>query len=221
MPERDRFFHIRQRMVDEQIARRGGSDARVLAAMRDLPRHLFVDPELYDEAYADHPLPIGNGQTISQPYIVGLMSACLDLKGDEKVLEIGTGSGYQAALLGKLSREVHSVELVPRLAEKARGILEGLGIRNVYVHEGDGSLGWPEEAPYDRIIATAAAPRVPDAYLGQLKPGGKMVIPVGARWRQMLELWTRKGEEVVKEEILPVVFVPLLGAEGWQDFGNS
>ncbi len=217
MAERDPFSHIRQRMVDEQIARRGVSDARVLKAMRDLPRHHFVDPELHDEAYADHPLPIGAGQTISQPYIVALMTACLDLMGDEKVLEIGTGSGYQAALLGKLAREVHTVELVPRLAEKARGILEGLGIRNVHVHVGDGSLGWPEEAPYDRIIATAAAPRVPDAYLEQLKEEGKMVIPVGARWRQMLELWTRKGKEGIKEEILPVVFVPLLGAEGWQD----
>ena len=217
MAERDPFYHNRQRMVDEQIARRGVSDARVLKAMRDLPRHHFVDPELHDEAYADHPLPIGAGQTISQPYIVALMTACLDLMGDEKVLEIGTGSGYQAALLGKLAREVHTVELVPRLAEKARGILEGLGIRNVHVHVGDGSLGWPEEAPYDRIIATAAAPRVPDAYLEQLKEEGKMVIPVGARWRQMLELWTRKGKEGIKEEILPVVFVPLLGAEGWQD----
>jgi len=220
MPERDDFYHARQRMVEDQITRRGVSDARVLKAMRALPRHLFVDSEFHDEAYADHPLPIGDGQTISQPYIVALMTASLDLKGDEKVLEIGTGSGYQAALLGRLAREVHTVELVPRLAENARGILEGLRIRNVSVHVGDGSLGWPDEAPFDRIIATAAAPRVPDAYLGQLKPDGKMVIPVGARWRQMLELWTRQGDEPIKEEILPVVFVPLLGAEGWQDLDN-
>jgi len=220
MPERDPFYHARQRMVEDQITRRGVSDARVLKAMRALPRHLFVDSEFHDEAYADHPLPIGDGQTISQPYIVALMTASLDLKGDEKVLEIGTGSGYQAALLGRLAREVHTVELVPRLAENARGILEGLRIRNVSVHVGDGSLGWPDEAPFDRIIATAAAPRVPDAYLGQLKPDGKMVIPVGARWRQMLELWTRQGDEPIKEEILPVVFVPLLGAEGWQDLDN-
>jgi protein-L-isoaspartate(D-aspartate) O-methyltransferase len=220
MPERDAFYKARQRMVEDQIGRRGVSDARVLEAIRALPRHLFIDPEYHDEAYADHPLPIGDGQTISQPYIVALMTACLGLKGDEKVLEIGTGSGYQAGLLGRLAREVHTVELVSRLAVKARSILEGLGINNVHVHVGDGSLGWPEEAPYDRIITTAAAPRVPDAYLEQLKPDGKMVIPVGARWRQMLELWTRQGDEPVKEEILPVVFVPLLGAEGWQDFGN-
>jgi len=151
---------------------------------------------------------------------VALMTSSLDLQGDEKVLEIGTGSGYQAALLGKLAGAVHTVELIPELAEKARAVLKLLGIDNVLVHVGDGSLGWPADAPYDRIITTAAAPQVPDVYLEQLKPGGRLVIPVGSRWRQMLELWTLMGEEPVKEEILPVVFVPLLGAKGWQDTAN-
>ncbi len=220
MPENDAFYQARQRMVENQIVRRGVSDTRVLEAMRVLPRHLFVEEQYHDEAYDDHPLPIGDGQTISQPYIVALMTSSLDLQGDEKVLEIGTGSGYQAALLGKLAGAVHTVELIPELAEKARAVLKLLGIDNVLVHVGDGSLGWPADAPYDRIITTAAAPQVPDVYLEQLKPGGKLVIPVGARWRQMLELWTLMGEEPVKEEILPVVFVPLLGAKGWQDTAN-
>lgn len=204
-------------MVENQIIRRGVSDERVLDAMRRIPRHLFVGEDLYHEAYDDNPLPIGSGQTISQPYIVALMTSWLDLAGTEKVLEIGTGSGYQAALLAALAGEVHSIERIPRLAEKASMVLEQLGFNNIQIHIGDGSLGWPEEAPYDRIIATAAAPEVPDVYEQQLKPGGKMIIPVGSRWRQMLELWQKSEDGVIKEEVLPVVFVPLLGAKGWQD----
>ena len=217
MQQFDEFAQVRLKMVEEQIQRRGVKDVRVLEDMRVLPRHLFVDADLSDEAYADHPLPIGYGQTISQPYIVAFMTASLGLRGQEKVLEIGTGSGYQAALLGRLAKEVHTVERVPQLAERAQIVLERLGIRNVSVHVGDGSLGWPEMSPYECIITTAAAPQVPDVFLEQLAPNGKMIIPVGTRWRQVLELWTRTDQGFEKEEILPVVFVPLLGAKGWQD----
>lgn len=217
MPEHDIYQEERHRMVTDQIIRRGVDDQRVLDAMRKIPRHLFVDEAYYREAYDDHPLPIGHGQTISQPYIVALMTSHLHLKGNEKVLEIGTGSGYQAALLAELAAEVHSIERVPSLAEKARRVLDGLGYENVHIHVGDGSLGWPEEAPYNGIITTAAAPDVPDSFVHQLEIGGKIIIPVGSRWRQMLMLWTRLEKGIKKEEVLPVVFVPLLGEKGWQD----
>jgi len=217
MPEQDTYQEARHRMVADQIIRRGVDDQRVLDAMRKIPRHLFVDETYYKEAYDDHPLPIGHGQTISQPYIVALMTSHLNLKGNEKVLEIGTGSGYQAALLAELAAEVHSIERVPFLAEKARRVLDELGYENVYIHVGDGSLGWPEEAPYQCIITTAAAPDVPDVYVQQLAIGGKIIIPVGSRWRQMLMLWTKLEKGIKKEEVLPVVFVPLLGEKGWQD----
>jgi len=206
-------------MVENQISGRGISDARVLKAMRDIPRHKFVPEHLIDEAYADYPLPIGGGQTISQPYIVALMTERLELKGDENLLEIGTGSGYQAAILSKLADVVHTVELRPELAERAEKTFREMGIDNVHIHVGDGTLGWEEGAPYDGIIATAAAPRVPKSFFGQLKQGGKIVIPVGARWRQVLELWTKTEEGMKKEEVLPVAFVPLLGKNGWQDSG--
>ena len=217
MPEHDIYQEERHRMVADQIIRRGVDDQRVLSAMRKIPRHMFVDEAYYKEAYEDHPLPIGHGQTISQPYIVALMTSHLHLKGDEKVLEIGTGSGYQAALLAELAAEIHSIERVAFLAEKARQVLDELGYENVHIHVGDGSLGWPEEAPYDCIITTAAAPDVPDVYVQQLATGGKIIIPVGSRWRQMLVLWTKLEKGIKKEEVLPVVFVPLLGEKGWQD----
>lgn len=204
-------------MVERQIEARGIKDAHVLEVMRQIPRHQFVPTDNVRRAYMDNPLPIGAGQTISQPYIVALMTSELVLNGSEKILEIGTGSGYQAAVLSKLALVVHTVERMPKLAERARSVLESLGYNNVFVHVGDGTLGWPEEAPFDRIIATAAAPKVPPPLLDQLRIGGRLIIPVGSRWRQVLELWTREENGYLKNEILPVVFVPLLGEEGWQD----
>jgi len=204
-------------MVENQIAGRGITDKRVLEAMREVPRHEFVTDHLKEEAYADHPLPIGGGQTISQPYIVALMTEHLRLRGNENVLEIGTGSGYQAAVLSELAGVIHTIELRPELAERAENTFREMGINNVHVHVGDGTLGWEDEAPYDGVIATAAAPKVPDAFFEQLKVGGRIVIPVGARWRQVLEVWTKTDAGMEKEEILPVAFVPLLGENGWQD----
>ena len=204
-------------MVEHQILARGITDARVLAAMRSVPRHAFVPEKYASEAYEDHPLPVGAGQTISQPYIVALMTSRLRLSGKEKVLEIGTGSGYQAAILAQLAGEVHSIERIPELAENAVKTLKALGIKNVFVHSGDGSLGWPEAAPYDRIIVTAAAPAVPEELTEQLKPGGRLVIPVGERWNQMLEEWDRTNDGLEKLDVLPVVFVPLLGKKGWKE----
>ena len=205
-------------MVENQIAARGIKDARVLKAFHEIPRHLFVARGLQNDAYSDHPLPIGLGQTISQPYIVALMTKYLDLIGNEKVLEIGTGSGYQAAILAVLADEVHSVERIEKLAISARKNLEKAKVENVFIHVGDGSLGWPETAPYDAVLVTAASPEVPAALFEQLKGGGKLIIPVGARWRQMLQLWEKVSDKrTVKKEILPVVFVPLKGKFGWQD----
>jgi protein-L-isoaspartate(D-aspartate) O-methyltransferase len=217
MKMRDPFSQARMAMVENQIISRGITDARVLAAMRTVPRHAFIPDQFLEEAYEDHPLPVGEGQTISQPFIVALMTSHLELAGSEKVLEIGTGSGYQAAILARLAKEVHSVERIPELASKAEATIKELGIRNVAVHVGDGSLGWPENEPYDRIIVTAAAPAVPVNLTDQLKPGGKIIIPVGARWHQMLEVWEKTALGMDKKEILPVVFVPLLGQKGWQE----
>jgi protein-L-isoaspartate(D-aspartate) O-methyltransferase len=217
MENHDRFAAERRRMVQTQIAARGVIDERVLKAMRSIPRHAFVPQEYQDESYQDHPLPIGHGQTISQPYMVGLMTALLELRGDEKILEIGTGSGYQAAVLGALAAEVYSMERIPELSLRAGEILTGLGFDNVTLHVGDGSLGWPGAAPYDGMLVTAGAPALPSALAAQLKEGGHLVIPVGERLRQILQVWTKFEGKLVKEEILPVVFVPLKGAQGWQD----
>lgn len=217
MDAQQEIWRLRQKMVKEQIESRGIKNERVLDAFRAVPRHEFVPRELRVEAYQDHPLPIGNGQTISQPYIVALMTEGLNLDGSEKVLEIGTGSGYQAAILSILAREVHSVERVPELAEAARAKLHRLGYRNVTVHEGDGTLGWPTEAPYDGILITAAAPMMPPGLVGQLAQGGRLVAPIGSRWRQTLEVWVKREGQVTRQEILPVVFVPLIGEEGWQE----
>ena len=211
------FSKDRLDMVESQIKRRGINNERVLQAFRTIPRHLFV-PEIYQaDAYADHPLPIGNGQTISQPYIVALMTSTLKLMGNEKVLEIGTGSGYQTAILANLAKEVHSVERISQLSDLAERNLRVLGMDNIYLHVGDGSLGWPDTAPYDRILITAAAPEIPEIILKQLKVNGLVVGPVGGRWRQMLEVWVKEKKRIKKEKILPVVFVPLRGAHGWQD----
>lgn len=212
----DEYTLKREQMVSGQIVRRGVKNQRVLDAMRSVPRHLFVNPEMRDFAYADYPLPIGYEQTISQPYIVGLMTSLLDLKGKEKVLEIGTGSGYQAAVLSLLAQEVHSIELIAPLAAQAEALLKQLGYSNVKVHLSDGSLGWQEDAPYDSILVTASAPRVPPPLLHQLYPNGKLVIPVGWQGYQTLELWTQENGVWQSEEILPVAFVPLRGVHGWK-----
>lgn len=202
-------------MVQDQIASRYVKDPRVLAAMRLTPRHCFVLPEYRPYAYNDCPLPIGYSQTISQPYIVAFMTEQLELHGSEKVLEVGTGSGYQAAILSHLAREVITVERLPELAAAASRVLTELGYDNVTVKIGDGSLGLLEQAPYDAIIVTAAAPRVPQALLDQLEDGGRLVIPVGSRGGQNLERWEKKGQDLDHETILPVAFVPLLGKDGW------
>jgi protein-L-isoaspartate(D-aspartate) O-methyltransferase len=217
MNEEDRYAIERERMIKDQFLTRDIVDKRVLRAMRQVPRHRFVPKDHRHLAYADCPLPIGQNQTISQPYIVALMTQMLALRGYEKVLEIGTGSGYQAAVLSRLAREVYTVERHERLAEQAREVLAQLNIDNVYFHVGDGSQGWPEHAPYDAIIATAAAPRAPRPLLDQLADGGRLVIPVGGRSGQFLERWVRFGDKFESEQGVPVAFVPLLGEHGWKE----
>ena len=209
----DKFTKARERMVSEQIERRGIHDSRLLDALRTVPRHDFVLQDSLDLAYDDRPLPIGFRQTISQPYIVALMTYLLELKGGERVLEVGTGSGYQAAILSKLVGEVHSVELVPELAQNAREKL--FDYTNVTVHFGDGSLGWPEAAPYNGILVAAAAPKTPQRLLDQMADDGKLVIPVGGRTMQILEIWTRKGNKYTTNSVTSVAFVPLRGEQGW------
>ena len=192
-------------------------DGLVLQAMRTVPRHLFVPPEYRHLAYTDGPLPIGYGQTISQPYIVALMSQLLELKGQERLLEVGTGSGYQAAVLAHLAQDVHTIERFPELARQAERVLNELGCENVRVHVGDGTAGLLEFAPYHGIIVTAAAPHVPRALLDQLAGNGRLVIPVGERGSQFLERWTRRDDDFQAEEVIPVAFVPLVGQFGWKD----
>jgi protein-L-isoaspartate(D-aspartate) O-methyltransferase len=211
----DRYAIDRERMVAEQFIARDIADRRVLLAMRRVPRHRFVPPDHRHLAYADSPLPIGQNQTISQPYIVALMTQMLGLKGSEVVLEIGTGSGYQAAVLALLAKEVHTIERHQRLADRAAEILVELGYENVRIHVSDGSQGWPENAPYDAIIATAAAPRAPQPLLDQLAEGGRLVIPIGGRGGQHLERWVRSGGRFESEQGAPVAFVPLVGEHGW------
>ena len=207
----DRLARLRNRMVDEQIVARGVKDQRVLAAMRKVPRHLFVPENLIPEAYDDTPLPIGHGQTISQPYIVALMTELLQLSGDEKVLEVGTGSGYQAAVLGELAKEVYTIEIVEPLARQAAERLRELGYTNVHVRHGDGYDGWPEQAPFDGIIVTAAPEQIPKPLLEQLKPGGRLVIPVGA-WSQDLLVVTKSPDgKITRQVVIPVRFVPMTG----------
>jgi protein-L-isoaspartate(D-aspartate) O-methyltransferase len=198
----------RETMVDRQIGARGVSDRRVLAAMRKVPREHFVPADVAPLAYTDQPLPIGHGQTISQPYIVAYMSEALQIAETEKVLEIGTGSGYQAAILGELAREVYTIEIVPDLAERARTTLESLGYANVHVRAGDGYAGWPEEAPFDAIIVTAAPDHVPQPLVDQLAVGGRLVIPVGS-FDQQMRILTRTPDGIHESRTLPVRFVPL------------
>ena len=200
----------RTRMIDSQLRARGIADKRVLDAMQKVPRHLFVPEEYRSRAYDDSPLPIGHDQTISQPYIVGYMSEALELRPTDRVLEIGTGSGYQAAILGELAGDVYTIEIVPQLAERARAALEAAGYRNVHVRHGNGYLGWPEAAPFDRIIVTAAPEKIPQALVDQLAVGGIMVVPVGAVYDDQVMTIVRKTEKgVVTRETLPVRFVPM------------
>ena len=211
------FSSQRERMVRWQIERRGISTPRVLAAFRSVPRHCFVRREDWPDAYEDRPLPIGLGQTISQPYIVALMTDLLRLQGGETVLEIGTGSGYQAAILAVLAGQVYSIERHPALAEHARRTLAELGIENVVVYTADGSAGWPEAAPYGGILVTAAAPAVPGPLLEQLTEGGRVVLPVGPSGYQVLQVWQREGGTWTHEDVIPVAFVPLRGQYGWDE----
>lgn len=204
-------------MVRDQISARGIHDARVLEAMGKVAREEFVPAHLRDAAYYDEPLPIGEGQTISQPYIVAFMAEALRLQGAEKVLEIGTGSGYAAAVLSLAAGEVHTIERIPALALRARQTMQRLGYRTVHVIEGDGSLGWPAGAPYDAIVASAEGPRIPPALLAQLKPGGRLVMPIHDQesGQSLVRLTRAKDGADVTEKLLPVRFVPLIGAEGW------
>jgi protein-L-isoaspartate(D-aspartate) O-methyltransferase len=217
MDEKTQFEAQRQKMVKDQIARRGIRDLRLLDAMRTVPRHLFIPPDQQHWAYSDGAMRIGMGQTISQPYIVALMTDLLKLQGDEIVLEVGTGSGYQAAVLAHLAAEVHTIERHMPLAEEAGQLLAELGFTNIHIHIGDGSLGLKEYAPFDGILVTAAAPRVPQSLLHQLGEGGRLVLPVGGKYSQILEVWQREGKKFHQETVTAVAFVPLMGAEGWDE----
>jgi protein-L-isoaspartate(D-aspartate) O-methyltransferase len=208
--EEGAFARARERMVSEQIEARGVRDPLTLAALRQVPRHLFIPASLKSEAYDDHPLPIGDGQTISQPYIVAFMTEALGLKGGETVLEVGTGSGYQAAVLAKIAARVYTIEIVTALAEEARERLARLGYGNVTVRAGDGYLGWPEVAPFDAIMVTAAAPRVPEPLKEQLKDGGHLVIPLGDQDQELIVV-TRHGAAYGERRAIPVRFVPMTG----------
>lgn len=207
----DRWRAARMAMVDEQLRARGIRDPRVLEAMSRVPRHLFVPENERDEAYGDYPLPIGHGQTISQPYIVAFMSEALRLEPTHRVLEIGTGSGYQAAVLGELAGEVYTIEIIGELATRAEATLREAGYLNVTVRTGNGYLGWPEHAPYDRIMVTAAPDQIPPALVQQLKVGGLMAIPVGERGLQELRILKRTDAGLETLATLPVRFVPMTG----------
>ncbi len=204
------YTQARERMVQTQIVRRGVKDPLTVAAMKAVPRHRFVPAPLREQAYADHPLPIGLNQTISQPYIVAYMTEALALKGGDKVLEIGTGSGYQAAVLAEIADSVFSIEILKPLADRASEQLSALGYKNVYVRCGDGYQGWPEHAPFDAIIVTAAPDHIPQPLKDQLKIGGRLIIPVGARYQELL-LITRTGKGFEEKRLLPVRFVPMTG----------
>ena len=207
---------LRKRMVDEQLAPRGIKNKNVLEAFSNVERHKFIPEDSRSSAYADFPVPIGEGQTISQPYIVALMTECLSLTGQEKVLEIGTGSGYQAAILAGLAKEVYSVERFGKLAQSAQKTLDELGYTNIKIKVGDGTLGWPEEAPFDRIIITAASPRIPLPLTEQLKEGGKLILPLGESFSQALTLVEKKSGKLESVQVCGCVFVPLVGKYGWE-----
>lgn len=211
----DEYAPLRHKMVQDQIAGRGLTEPRLLAAFEAVPRHLFVPKKVRHMAYSDRPLPIGFQQTISQPYMVALMTDMLHLQGGERVLDVGTGSGYQAAILAQMCQEVHTIEFVPQLAAAAEALLRDLGLTNVRFHVGDGSRGWAAAAPYAGILVTAAAPKAPQPLLEQLAEGGRLIVPVGAPRRQTLEVWERYGDEFEPRTLINVAFVPLLGEHGW------
>jgi protein-L-isoaspartate(D-aspartate) O-methyltransferase len=210
------FSKARLKMVEEQITSRGTKDARLIAAMKKIPRHLFVEEALQSQAYTDHPLPIGEKQTISQPYMVALMTEALLLTGKEKVLEIGTGSGYQTAILAELSEKVFSVERIRSLAIRARKLLYELGYFNVEIKIFDGTFGWMEESPFDAIVVTAGSPDIPQPLIDQLAMGGRLVIPVGDAFVQDLFRVTKTEEGVRKEDLGGCRFVKLIGKYGWK-----
>ncbi|MEK6684510.1 MAG: protein-L-isoaspartate(D-aspartate) O-methyltransferase [Nitrospirota bacterium] len=209
------YERARLRMVDEQLVARGIKDPRVLSAMGRVPRHLFVEEALRDRAYGDHALPIGERQTISQPYMVALMTESLALKGSERVLEIGTGSGYQTAVLAELAARVYSIERIAGLADRARRLIASLDYRNVTIKVFDGTYGWKEQAPFDAILVTAGSPDVPAPLTEQLKEGGRMIIPVGDRTTQILKKVTRTAAGIEVSSMTGCVFVPLIGGHGW------
>ena len=211
------FTINRERMILEQLLSRGIEDARVLEAMQQTPRHIFVEDALQEQAYGDFPLPIGCGQTISQPYIVALMTEALELEGHEKVLEVGTGSGYQAVVLSQLCARVYTVERVEQLMNRARRLFDRLRCHNISSRLDDGTMGWPAEAPFDRIIVTAAGPQVPEPLLEQLADPGRLIMPVGDRYDQMLQVIELDRGQLQVHDITPVRFVDLIGAHGWAE----
>lgn len=210
----------RERMIDRQIRSRGISDERILAAFRSVPRHAFVDPAMQGSAYGDHALPIGQGQTISQPYMVAIMTQALDPAGEDRVLEIGTGSGYQAAILSHLVRTIFTVERIALLAQRAQRVLAEIGVSNVIQRVGDGSVGWKEFAPFDGIVVTAGAPRLPAGLADQLAIGGRLVIPVGSGAQQVLRIIERTADGFRERDGGLCAFVPLIGREGWKEGGG-
>ena len=215
MKEED-FGLMRNIMIEEQLIPRGISDKLVLQAFRKVPRHEFVRKDFLQNAYNDYPLPIGDSQTISQPYMVALMTQSLNLKGAEKILEIGTGSGYQAAILSRIAKEIYTVERFKGLADTAADVFKKLGYENIKINVGDGTLGWEEFAPYDGIIVTAGAPGIPESLLKQLKDGGRMLIPIDSGgFGQILTLVEKIGKDIRTSEICGCMFVPLIGKEGW------
>lgn len=210
------FQKLRDHMVDTQLIPRGIREKRVLEAMRRVPRHIFAGGHNLANAYDDMALPIGEGQTISQPYMVAIMTELLALKGTGKVLEIGTGSGYQGAVLAELAKEVYTIERIALLADRAAAEYRTLGCDNIHIRTGDGTLGWPEEAPFDRIIITAASPQIPEPLMAQLANNGILVIPVGRRYSQQLLKITKTEQGLREEYHTPCVFVPLIGKYGWE-----
>lgn len=209
------FDSMRKRMVEEQLILRGISDKRVLETFRKVPRHKFVDDEYLESAYSDYPLPIGCNQTISQPYMVALMTELLKPGMGSRVLEIGTGSGYQLAILCELAKEVYSIERIEALAQRSKMMVEKLGYANFKIKTGDGTLGWQEYAPYDGIMVTAGAPGIPDSLVNQLNEGGRLVIPIGGSFSQMLTLVEKSEGSVKMRQVSSCVFVPLIGKDGW------
>ncbi len=205
----------RERMIEEQLVARGINDQRVLEAMRTVPRHLFVEDAIQSHAYGDFPLPIGNGQTISQPYVVALMTLALDLNGSEKILEIGTGSGYHAAILSRLCSKVFTVERIDGLVGRARKVFDRLRYHNIVSRIDDGTVGWPAEAPFDRIIVTAGGPRIPEPLIAQLADPGRLVMPVGGQDVQELQVVDKRDGEISVTTLEQVRFVDLIGAHGW------